>query len=53
MNLTVRVPAKPLVPTPPKPITAPTVSVRRIEERRLTRAREQLVADWLRSLSGP
>jgi hypothetical protein len=53
VTLTARMPAKPVVPAPPRAIVPPKASARRIEERRLTRAREQLVSDWLRSLSGP
>ena len=49
MNLSLRTPVKAVLPAPVKAIVPPKASVRRFEERRETRAREQLVSAWLRS----
>lgn len=51
MNLSVRIPSKPVQAAPRNATAPPKASARRRDERRVVRAREQLVADWLRSLS--
>ena len=52
VDSTLRAQIRPVDREPRPPAVKPTASTRRLKERREIRAREQLVAAWLRSLSG-
>jgi hypothetical protein len=50
-STTMRTQPRPIARDPQPPVRALKASTRRLKERREVRAREQMVAAWLRSLS--